>query len=137
MSGAISILPVPAHDPGLHWGNCHNVLANSAKTSGWALCVGAGTSFGPFPDWGKLVCMLMGKDSGVVDPIGLRDELSGSFSYDALIQASKDALRMGDDEFATLLQDLLYENLRKTAGTRWNLREQSPNNCFARTDASK
>jgi SIR2-like domain len=106
-------------DRGLTWGNCGGVLAQRSKTNGWALCIGAGTSLGPFPTWKNLVGRVIAEDSTVPDSKVLRDQLNQSFSYDALIQASKDALGKDDDDFAQLLQDLLYEELRKAARTRW------------------
>src|SRR6266496_318532 len=121
MTTTLSLSRLPAADQGLDWHKGEGVLAQRAKTNGWALCVGAGTSRGPFPDWKTLVRLLMSKDSSVVNASALRDDLSQSFSYDALIQASKDALRMDDNDFARLLQELLYNELKKAAAAQWPL----------------
>jgi len=63
----------------------------------------------------------MKRDSSVFRPSALLSDLSRFFSYDALIQASKDRLGLDDEEFIDLLADLLYENLRKKVKGKWPL----------------
>jgi hypothetical protein len=63
----------------------------------------------------------MAMDRRVADAIALRDDLNQSFTYDALIQAAKDALGKDDDQFADLLQELLYNDLKEAAGDRWKV----------------
>ena len=108
-------------DRGLDKSNYGRVLTRQAGTTGWALCVGAGISKGAFPQWRDLVKSLIRRDGSVSRPNSLLRKLSASFAYDALIQASKDRLRLDDEAFVDLLSDLLYERLRKKARGKWGL----------------
>jgi hypothetical protein len=114
----------------LTWKTCDDVLAQRARTWGWALAIGAGTSLNAFPDWGRLVKELIAADSAVVTPDVLLESLSDTFSYDALIQAAKDVLDEDDSTFTRRLADLLYQKVKKRAGTIW------PNIAKALTAAS-
>src|ERR1035438_1454146 len=108
-------------NPSFNWDNCKGVLAQKAKTTGWALCVGAGTSIGPFPSWETLVRKLIKRDARVKDATALLEQLNQSFSYDALIEAAKDVLEMDDDAFSAVLQRSLYSKLKKDAGHSWDV----------------
>jgi hypothetical protein len=114
----------------LTWTTCDDVLAQRARTWGWALAIGAGTSLTAFPDWGRLVKELIAADSAVAAPAVLFESLSETFSYDALIQAAKDVLDEDDSTFTKRLADLLYQGVKKRAGTSW------PNIAKALTAAS-
>jgi len=114
----------------LTWKTCEDVLAQRARTWGWALAIGAGTSLNAFPDWGRLVKDLIATDAAVADPNPLFESLSEVFSYDALIQAAKDVLDEDDSTFTKRLADLLYRQIKKRAGTTW------PNIAKALTAAS-
>ncbi len=93
------------------------MLAQRARTWGWALAIGAGTSLKAFPDWGSLVKALIAADPAVSAADTLLDSLSETFSYDALIQAAKDALGEDDSTFTKRLADLLYQEVKNRAGT--------------------
>jgi len=114
----------------LTWKTCDDVLAQRARTWGWALAIGAGTSLNAFPDWGRLVKDLIATDAAVAAPDALLESLSEVFSYDALIQAAKDVLDEDDPTFTKRLADLLYQQVKKRAGTTW------PNIAKALTAAS-
>jgi SIR2-like domain len=103
----------------LAWDSCHDVLAQRARTWGWAVAIGAGTSLKAFPDWGRLVRELITADSRVSKPDELLETLSQDFSYDALIQAAKDILGENDPFFVRRLAELLYQNIKKKAGSDW------------------
>jgi hypothetical protein len=94
---------------GLTEDEAYGVLAGAAPGSGWALCVGAGTSLPAFPDWNRLVRRLIATCSPE-DPERIAQDLAGLFSADALIQAS--AARSGRDAagFARLLTEELYRD---------------------------
>ncbi|HEV7472718.1 MAG TPA: SIR2 family protein [Pyrinomonadaceae bacterium] len=89
------------------------IIKERSATSGWALCVGAGTSVPAFPSWGVLVEQLARRDVGS-KAADLRANLEKQFSYDALIQAAKDRLGYSDKKFATTLKIELYRNVKKT-----------------------
>lgn len=91
----------------LTWKNCNDVLAQRARTSGWAIAIGAGTSRQAFPDWEKLVLSLIRSDPVAADPNSLLHALHKSYSYDALIQAAKDVLNESDELFVQRLTELL------------------------------
>lgn len=82
----------------------------AAATTGWALCIGAGTSLPLFPDWNRLVHRLFAR----LSPDGadrLQATLGGLFSPDALIQAACTRTEGGASAFAELLTDELYRDL--------------------------
>src|SRR6266436_67332 len=114
----------------LTWKSCNDVLAQRARTWGWALAIGAGTSLHAFPDWGRLVAELITADPDVSDPDGLFDSMSDTFSYDALIQAAKDILDEDDVTFTRRLAELLYRGVKTKAAADW------PNVAKALTAAS-
>ena len=114
----------------LTWKSCNDVLAQRARTWGWALAIGAGTSLQAFPDWGRLVEQLIAADTAVSDPSALLESLNETFSYDALIQAAKDVLDEDDATFTKRLADLLYQRVKLKAGADW------PNIAKALTAAS-
>jgi hypothetical protein len=104
----------------LTWNSCGDVLAQRARTWGWALAIGAGTSRLAFPDWERLVKALIAADAGSSDPKALLESLSETFSYDALIQAAKDVLNEDDATFTKRLAELLYQGVKKKAGADWS-----------------
>lgn len=103
----------------LTWKSCEDVLAQRARTWGWALGLGAGTSLPVFPSWKRLVHDLIAADSSVRDPDALLESLSGTFSYDALIQAAKDVIGEDDITFTKRLAAALYAAVKNTAGKDW------------------
>lgn len=66
-----------------------------AARSGWALCVGAGTSVPAFPRWNDLVQRIIAENVGATKAITLAEFLSRSFSPDSL--AAQDRLDCKDD----------------------------------------
>ncbi len=100
---------------GIRLTNLSAVLGNAASTTGWSLCVGAGTSKGTFPDWGALVRALVARDGSASK--ALADELLGTYSPDALIEAATRRLVVPD--FGALLGELLYDELKRVAASDW------------------
>lgn len=95
---------------GLQGASVEPLLRIASETTGWSLCIGAGTSVPLFPSWFDLV-------RDLVRPTD--DRLISQFSLDAWIQASRDRLQLDDDAFAELLSDKLYARLRGLIGTDW------------------
>ena len=106
---------------GLFIGNIGPILRDISTRSGWALCIGAGTSLPMFPDWNSLVKRLIAKDIGEKKAQKLSDKLLLKYSPDALIQAAHDRLGCSDDEFFKILSSELYGNIRsKISSEQWN-----------------
>jgi hypothetical protein len=104
--------------PGLEKPNYSGQLKGIAGKSGWALCVGAGISKGPFPDWNALARSLLKMDP--IADLKLFRNLRKDFNLDALIQASHERLGITSKAFGKVLSDLLYARLKKKLGpNRW------------------
>jgi hypothetical protein len=95
-------------------------LKGKALTKGWSLCIGAGTSLPIFPSWEKLVINLIKKDKNLKNHSSI-DEILGSFSLDALIQAASNLLDLSEDEFVETLSNELYSNIKdNTTSEEWD-----------------
>jgi hypothetical protein len=103
--------------PGLEIKDYKGQLKGIATKSGWALCVGAGVSRGPFPDWNALAQSLVKSDP--ISDTALFRALRKNYNLDALIQASNDRLGHTSKVFAKILSDLLYARIKKKLGARW------------------
>jgi hypothetical protein len=103
---------------GLEGAKVPTVLEHLCKNTGWALCVGAGTSIPAFPSWQALVARLVKHDAGTGGDI-LSEALLRSFAPDALIQAAHDRLGLKDEKFAALLAEELYRDFQNTLGANW------------------
>lgn len=104
---------------GIELNNLSSLIKNRCKTTGWALCIGAGTSLSAFPTWETLVKQLVRLDK-IKKYSELTSSLSSNFSYDALIQAAKDRLSLDDDKFAKVLVTELYSEIkRKLSKPEW------------------
>jgi len=90
-----------------------DVLRQRADSSGWALCVGAGTSYPMFPDWYSLVTGLVEKDADAAIAAAIMPNLSKGFGLDALVQAAQGRSGLTPDDFANLLSDQLYSQLKQ------------------------
>lgn len=90
----------------------------ASRQSGWALCVGAGTSYGIFPSWEELARGLIGTGPGPANRDAVADELLRRSSLESVIQAAKDHLKLDDVQFQDTLANALYQNLRN-AVTDW------------------
>lgn len=97
-----------------------SVLRKSHSNMGWGLCIGAGTSFPIFPSWHKLVENLVKRDTMVGNPASLAQSLLDKFSPDSLIQAAQNRLNLSDSDFASILAEELYSNLKLLSGTKWD-----------------
>ena len=97
------------------------VILNRLNNSGWALCIGAGTSLPMFPDWVELVMLLAARDLAPSEAPQVLKSLHQKFSPDTLLQASKDRLGLDDDQFAALLSESLYKGIKsKLNNTDWD-----------------
>lgn len=97
----------------------HGYIKGRALNTGWALCIGAGTSLPVFPNWKDLVINLIKKDPSRVDTKSII-EISSTFSFDALIQAATNVLGLDDESFTELLSNELYNPLRsKVSDGEW------------------
>jgi hypothetical protein len=103
--------------PGLTSANIAGVLRQKAESSGWALCIGAGTSFPMFPDWYSLVASLIEKDAGADTAKAIMPNLINNFGLDALVQAARERLHLPSEAFAQLLSDQLYSGIRQKLTT--------------------
>jgi hypothetical protein len=97
--------------PGLTRPDLNRILRQRA--TGWTLCIGAGTSYPMFPNWYALVFGLIAQDIGVAKAKDITSKLSSVFGLDALIQAARDRLGLSSDEFAQLLSEKLYANIKQ------------------------
>jgi len=114
-------MPLNIVQEGLNSKNWGNVLANQAKTTGWALCVGSGISRGAFPDWVTLVHELIKKDGAADSNCRLLARLRKAFSLDALVQAAQNRLCIDDDNFIFLIRDALFQKIKAQSGHDWPL----------------
>ncbi len=103
-------------EPGLTSAGFRNVLLQRAEDSGWALCIGAGTSQGALPNWKSLVEKLIKKERGLRLKAASLKRLWTKLTPEALVQASKNRLLIGDESFAELLSHVLYADLKKAVG---------------------
>jgi hypothetical protein len=98
---------------GIKLSELKSIIKDRNKLSGWALCVGAGTSTPLFPSWHTLVERLAEKDTSPADAATLTKNLAEHFGYDALIQAAQDRLAYNDKKFAGVLAKELYRTIRE------------------------
>jgi len=111
---------------GLNCNNVSSILRDIQTTSGWALCIGAGTSVPIFPSWGELVEALVSRKPGSSNVETLSQSLLNRFSPDALIQAAYNILSLSEDDFVNLLSAELYSTVKKTLSKRgWNIFEKA------------
>lgn len=89
------------------------LIRERCKTSGWAVCIGAGTSRPVFPGWRELVERLIERDVGV-NAATVTANLADKFSYDALIQAAQDRLGYDDKTFTDVLTTELYRDVKNS-----------------------
>ncbi len=103
-------------EPGLSTAGFRNVLSQRAEDSGWALCIGAGTSQGALPDWKSLVDKLIKKERDLRLKVTSLKRLWTKLTPEALVQASKNRLRIEDEAFAELLSHVLYADFKNAVG---------------------
>lgn len=87
------------------------VLKSLSDSRGWALCIGAGTSYPIFPSWKQLVRRVAAQDGGEETVTGL-SEYFERFSPDAVLQAAADRLGLSDAQFAAIISEELYRDFR-------------------------
>ena len=94
-------------------------LRNYAKTCGWVLCVGAGTSESIFPSWNGLAEKLL----ALTDVKCSRSVLTRfiqSFGAQAVIQAAANLLSPDEQEqIPQYLEKAIYHDIQSAAGGRW------------------
>jgi hypothetical protein len=109
---------VPMAKSGIYWKNTSGLLLASAGTTGWALCIGAGTSVPLFPSWPALVEKLLTPYLGTEAPAKCQ-QLLRMYSPDALIQAAAN-LATDQQAFQSFLSTCLYADLSaKVDGETW------------------
>lgn len=107
---------------GLGLNTLRPILKERSSATGWALCIGAGTSLPAFPSWPQLIECLIARDVGYPDAVALTSSLANSFSYDALIQAAQDRFGYSAQDFAKILSDELYAKIhRLLSRSEWQL----------------
>jgi hypothetical protein len=102
--------------------NTRGILARYAKSCGWVLCVGAGTSRGVFEDWNGLASALL-KEAGSRCSEASRNRFLKEFGAAAMMQAAITSLReraVSDEAIADLIAKTLYQPLREHAGDDWH-----------------
>lgn len=96
------------------------ILKKSHPDMGWGFCIGAGTSYPIFPSWYKLVENLIKSDKSILNASIVAQSLLKIFSPDALIQAIQNKLGLTDNDFAKLLTDEIYSDLKsKVTEPEW------------------
>jgi len=111
---------------GLSCKDVSSILKDVQSTTGWALCIGAGTSVPMFPSWNKLVESLVAKKAGAIKATNLSQQLLSKFSPDSLIQAAYNILSFSDDEFIQILSDELYAIVKSTLNSQeWEFFEKA------------
>ncbi len=96
-----------------------NILSAKSKNEGWSLCVGAGVSYGAFPDWKELVVKIATKDCCGSGAELLITNLAKKLSLDALIQTAQNRLGLTSVDFASELSKCLFENVKLKLGKNW------------------
>lgn len=93
------------------------LIPSSYGSTGWALCIGAGTSLDVFKLWNEFAVDVY-STSGLppIEPKDL-EETIGKFGPDALLQAVQNSLDETDGLFADRLSENLYRNIRNLLST--------------------
>jgi hypothetical protein len=91
------------------WEGC---LRGPARERGWALCVGAGSSFDLFPSWQEFTSRLMG--AGGASANGMAER----FGLEAVVQAVKNRYAGRSGEFLRRAKLALYGSLLKALNER-------------------
>lgn len=106
---------------GLTVGTAEAVLKSRSDGRGWALCIGAGTSYPVFPSWGQLVRRVACRDGGK-DTVDALSEYFQQFSLDAVLQAAADRMGLSDVKFAEVIAEELYHDFRTPmSAMEWRL----------------
>lgn len=96
----------------------HGILASTS----WTLCVGAGISAGLVPTWQELTRSVVNSAFGTnYDASGFEDVVAQTrWGLDALLQGAANRLLLdgkSSDDFDIVLEDAIYGNLLKNAGS--------------------
>lgn len=97
---------------GLEIATIKTVLKDVQNNSGWALCIGAGTSIPILPDWFSLVEKIINNHCSSKDIIDIDVYKNMGFSADAMIQAVRNKLYVDDDEFIRMLSQEVYAPIK-------------------------
>ena len=84
-----------------------SLLRTSLNRTGWALCIGAGTSLPIFPTWVELVESLISKVDAE-NAASIATHLLKSYSPDAVLNAVYELMDVSEDEFSSILSEVLY-----------------------------
>ncbi len=93
---------------GLDISTIQTVLRDVKDSSGWSLCIGAGTSMPVLPGWFSLVEKLINKNCSSKEIIDIDIYRKMGFSADAMIQAVRNRLDVKDNEFIQMLSEEVY-----------------------------
>ena len=97
---------------GLDISTIQTVLRDVKDSSGWSLCIGAGTSMPVLPDWFSLVENLINKNCDSKDIIDIEIYKKMGFSADAMIQAVRNRLDIDDNKFIQILSEEVYAPIK-------------------------
>lgn len=115
---------------GLDISTIQTVLKDVTITSGWALCIGAGTSIPVLPDWFSLVENLINNNCKK-DLIEIDKYKKMGFSADAMIQAVKNKLNASDDRFIEMLSNEVFSPIKNNVNMKeWKAFVSFHNNCM-------
>lgn len=107
---------------GLDISTIQSVLKDVKETSGWSLCIGAGTSCPVLPGWISLVDNMIRRHCDSKDIIDINTYEKMGFSADAMIQAVRNRLDVNDDEFIKMLSEEIYSPIRDNLSkSDWNV----------------
>jgi len=107
---------------GISFASLRSMLVGRANSSGWTLCIGAGTSYPMFPSWNELVQKLAERDIPEDVARDILPKLREGFGLDALLQASRDRLKMSTEEFAQVISTEFYAEMKHRIGTKgWRI----------------
>jgi len=85
----------------------NRLLRTTFGTTGWALCIGAGTSLPVFPSWKDLVTSLISRvDNSNAGNIA--NSLLSCYSPDAVLHAVYELMSVGERQYSQILSETLY-----------------------------
>ena len=84
-----------------------HLLQTTFNTTGWSLCIGAGTSIPVFPSWKDLVYALISRIDRK-NAKNITNSLLNRYSPDAVLQAVYELISVTEEEYSKILSETLY-----------------------------